>query len=60
MNWQGREPGQTIPDVAHLLNRLCWKSHAATPNVLVSAVTVPCPEPWGGNATALKSRRQSN
>jgi hypothetical protein len=25
----------------------CWKSHAATPIVLVSRATVPCPEPWG-------------
>lgn len=43
----GLEPGQTIPDVAHLLNGWCWKSHAATPIVLVSPATVPCPEPWG-------------
>jgi hypothetical protein len=41
------EISQTIPGVAHLLNRLCWKSPAATPIVLVSVATVPFPEPWG-------------
>jgi hypothetical protein len=55
-----RTSGPTLPDVAQPPDRLCWKSHAATPIVLISADRMPCLSLGGGNATALQSRWQTN